>query len=234
MNVLDIGIILLFIMSFIMGVKSGAIKEICSLIGIILVFTVSFWLMRPFGSLLCKILPFFNYFGAFKDLEIINVIIYQLIAFVIVFSILIAFYFTLLKISGVIEKLVDFTIILLLPSKIIGGLVSFITGYIMIFMVLLVLMIPLKNTDVFEESKIGNYMINETPILSKSTKNITTAIEKIMTLSDNKLTMEEKVLNTLDIMLEYKIVSKDTINDLLDSKKITKVDGMSKILDKYE
>ena len=42
MNILDIAIILILVMSAIVGFKRGAIKEIVSLVGIIIVFVVAF------------------------------------------------------------------------------------------------------------------------------------------------------------------------------------------------
>lgn len=234
MNVIDIGIILILGMSFIIGFKKGAVKEACSLVGIILVFGISFFLKEPFGNILCRFLPFFKFSGVFSGIQSINIIIYQLIAFIIVFSILSAFYFTLLKVSKVIEKLVDLTIILLLPSKIIGGVISLITSYIIIFMMLLVLMIPLKDVNLFKNSKVSSFILEKTPILAASTNNITTAIEEIASLNDSDLAAQDRDLKTIDIMLKYKLVSKKTILDLIEKGKLENINGLDSIINKYE
>ena len=63
MNLLDIIIILLLLMCAIIGFKRGAIKEIVSLVGLIVVFIVSFSLKGVLGNLLCKWLPFFDFAG---------------------------------------------------------------------------------------------------------------------------------------------------------------------------
>lgn len=234
MNVIDIGIILILLMSFIIGFKKGAIKEACALIGIVLVFVISFILKEPLGNLLCRYLPFFHFKGEFTNVQSINIIIYQLIAFIIVFSILIAFYYTLLKVSKTIENLVELTIILLLPSKIIGGIISFITSYIIIFILLLVFIIPLKDQGLYSNSKFANYMLTKTPILAKCTSNITTAIEEISSLNNKNLDPQSKDLLTIDVMLKYNLVSKKTIVSLVETGKLTNISGLNNILDKYE
>ena len=87
MNVLDIGIILILIMGFIIGFKTGVMRELVSFIGIIIVFIISFELKGLIGNILCKYLPFFKFSGGIAGLPIINILIYQTIAFLLIFSI---------------------------------------------------------------------------------------------------------------------------------------------------
>ena len=65
-------------------------------------------------------LPFFNFGGIFKGVTVLNILIYELIAFFVVLAVL----FVLLRIftffSFMIEKILDLTIILGIPSKILG------------------------------------------------------------------------------------------------------------------
>ena len=63
MNILDVAIVLGLAMSAIIGFKRGAIKEIVSLIGIIVVFIIAFSFKGVLGNVLCKWLPFFNFAG---------------------------------------------------------------------------------------------------------------------------------------------------------------------------
>lgn len=144
MNVFDIGIILIFVMFFISGFRKGIIKELVALVGIVVVFIISFSLKGTVGNLLCTFLPFFKFSGVIEGISTINILMYQMIAFMFVFSTLLGVYAVAMKISKVLQKLVNFTIVLILPSKLLGALVSFVKGYIVLFAVFLVLMIPLK------------------------------------------------------------------------------------------
>ena len=104
MSLLDIIIVLVLAMSAIIGFKRGAIKEIVSLVGIIIVFVVAFSLKGVIGNVLCKWLPFFNFAGNFEGVTVLNILLYQLLAFLIIYSLLFSVYMIVLKISGVVQK----------------------------------------------------------------------------------------------------------------------------------
>ena len=219
MNVLDIGIILILIMCFIVGFKKGAIKEGISLVGIVLVFIISFYLMKPIGNFLCINLPFLNFSGSIEKIQALNIIIYQFIAFILIFSLFTGLYAFLIKVSGILEKLVDLTIILLLPSKIIGGIISFVVGYLIIFILLLM---PFNRGTLYESSKITPFILDKTPVLAKQTKNIKTCIDEVYNL-DNKLDTDEANQYTVELLLKYKIVDKETVEKLINKKKLTNI-----------
>ena len=88
LNVFDIGIILLLVMFIIVGFKNGAIRELFALVGIIVVFVLSYSLKGILGNILCIVLPFFKITGVVEGLSVMNILLYQAIAFMIVFAIL--------------------------------------------------------------------------------------------------------------------------------------------------
>ena len=233
MNVIDIGIILLFIMFIISGIKKGVIKESVSLIALILVFVLSFALKKIVGGIFCMIFPFLELDGFVT----INILFYQLLAFVLVFMILIGIYGVSVRISKVLQKIVNMTIILILPSKILGGVVSLLKGYIVVFIVFFVLMIPLGNTELFRESKCVNFMMNKTPLLSGYTKSFVNAVYDVIDLSEKvsqkSITVNDANLKTLDIMLKYKIVEKGTVEALIEVHKLDDVADIDSVVSKY-
>lgn len=238
MNILDIVIVLILIMSAIIGFKRGAIKEIVSLVGIIIVFIVAFAFKGVLGNVLCKWLPFFNFAGNLEGVTVLNILLYQLIAFLIIYSLLFSIYMIVMKISGVVQKLVHMTVILWLPSKIIGAVVAFITGYVMVFVVLLALLIPLKDTNMFKESKFANYVVYDTPILAGSAENISRSINEVYTLGEDlskgDISKNEANLETMDILLKYKIVSPKTAKELVALDKLDGISGLDSVIQKYE
>lgn len=238
MNILDIVIALVLIMSAIIGFKRGAIKEVVSLVGIIIVFILAFSLKGVLGNVLCKWLPFFNFAGNLEGVTVLNILLYQLIAFLIIYSLLFSVYMIVVKISGVVQKLVHMTIILWLPSKVIGAVVAFITGYVMVFVVLLALLIPLKDTDIFKNSKFANYIVYDTPILASSSENISTSINEIYELGEDlskgDISKNEANVKTMDILLKYKVVSAETARELVVLDKLDDISGLDKVIEKYE
>ena len=227
-NVIDIGIVLLLIMFIIIGFKRGVIKEIVSLVGIILVFVLSWSLKNILGNFLCIIFPFFEFVGPLNGMSSLNVLVYQIIAFMIVFCLLLCLYTVSLKISRVVQKIVNMTIILWIPSKILGAIVSFIKGYLLIMIVFIMLVVPFGDFELFNDSIIMNYMLYETPVVSVYTHNFMDSVRKIYDLS-SKLTYDSIDVNeanreAIEIMIESNITNKETINDLIDMGKIENID----------
>ena len=236
--VVDIAIVAMILMFAVVGMKNGFLKQIISLAGIVIVFIVSFIFKEQVGNFLCKFLPFFTFKGTQAEgLVALNILIYQLVGFFIIFSILMGIYSLILRITGIIQKVINKTIIFLLPSKIGGLIVGAFEGYILTFIVLMVLTIPLKNVAMFKESYVLNLMINKTPIISKYTKNLVTIIDDTYILvdgvSDKKMAINEANLKMIDGMLKYKIVSKKTIEQLVVLDKLNTVENIDRVIDKY-
>ena len=223
-NIMDIFIIMMLIMFIVTGFKKGVIKEIVSLVGIIVIFIISWILKNYIGNFLCIIFPFFKFIGPLKNIDSINILFYQGIAFIITFMALLSLYSISLKISRVIQKIVNMTIILWIPSKILGGIISLVKGYIIITIVSILLIIPFGNIDIFKESRIINYMLYKTPIVSSYTDSFIEPITKIYDLgrniSNKNITAEEANKRAIEIMLQYKITNQNTIDDLIKLKKI--------------
>lgn len=238
MNILDVAIVLGLAMSAIIGFKRGAIKEIVSLIGIIVVFIIAFSFKGVLGNVLCKWLPFFNFAGNLEGVTVLNILLYQLIAFIIIYSLLFSIYMIVVKISGIVQKIVHMTIILWLPSKLIGAVVAFVTGYVMVFVVLLALLIPLKDTSVFTESRLANFIVYKSPILASSSKNISTSINEVYKLGEDlslgNISKNEANVKTMDVLLKYKVVSPKTARQLIVLDKLDGISGLEDVIAKYE
>ena len=189
------------------------------------------------GNTLCKYLPFFNFSGNIEGLVSLNILIYQMIAFFIILCILYTIYQIVLKLSGWLQKLVNLTIILKLPSKIAGLVVGAIEGYLIIFALLLILIVPLKEIDGISESKMIPTIVHNTPIISSYTKDISNTITEIYDLADEvaneEITKNQANLKIIDTMIKYDVVSKKTVEQLQVLDKLKKVKGLDSVLEKY-
>ena len=89
-NIVDIIIVLIALLGGIIGFKNGAIKEGVHLVGIILTAIIAFVFKDSLMVVLYENLPFYNFFGIINGITAINILFYQLISFLIIFSILIS------------------------------------------------------------------------------------------------------------------------------------------------
>lgn len=233
MNIFSIIIVLLIIASGVMGLKKGFLKESVVFIGTILVYILSFLLKDKIGLVLCKWFPFFSFDG----LQTLNILVYQLIAFIFIATILFSIATIIFKLTGIVQKLVDITIILTLPSKILGFVFGILEGYIVMFLVLIVLAIPLRNVDLFKDSTVATKIMYNSPILSKTLGGVPKTIEDILEITTEvqkaNYNKNKVALDIMKIELDHNIISKEEALDLIDSGKLDEVSGIKKFVKDY-
>ena len=139
LELIDIIIILVIILGGIIGFKQGAIKKLTSAVGLILVLVISFILKNKLSVYFYENLPFIKLWGVFKGIEVLNVIFYEMVAFLVIASVLTLVYRILLGITGLIEKVLKATIILSIPSKIIGFFIGLVEYYVWVYIILFIL-----------------------------------------------------------------------------------------------
>lgn len=240
MTAIDIVILLLLVMFGVVGWKQGVIKEAVQFIGMIIILVISFIFKGELGNLFCKWLPFFNFNGSpIEGMTTLNILLYQILGFVIIFTVLYAIYNIILKISGIFQKLVNWTIILLIPSKIGGLILGLLEGYVLIFVILLIITgLPASYTSNFTNSNLVKTIVYKTPILSSASKDVTNSMKDVYELVDEvaqkKITTNEANLKTVDVMLKYDLVTPKTVEQLVILDKLKGIKGINKVIDKYK
>ena len=238
MNIIDVIVILLITMFGVIGMKKGFIKTLVSFVGIVLVFILSYLLKGFIAEWLSLNLPFFNFTGAFKGATILNVIIYQLIAFFVVFAILMTIYSIAVKVSGLIEKILKFTIILSIPTKIGGLIVGILEGIIVSLILIVFLSLPVLNFGLVRDSVIRKYLYNISPIVGNITSNTNNAIDEIMELKnkfDKNENKEEFNIECFEALLKHHVIGTSYSEKLVYSEKL-KIDKNKAIaiINKYK
>ena len=106
MNIVDIIIILALALSFIIGFKHGFLRELTSLVGIILTYFLAYTFKGFLGDFFCQIFPFSEFSGTIHGLTTLNIIIYELIAFIILFGLFFVIYEVILNVSKLFQKII--------------------------------------------------------------------------------------------------------------------------------
>ena len=238
MSIVDIGIILALILFPIIGWMRGVIKETVSLVGLIAVFIISYTFKEEIGNVLCKFLPFLTFSGNIKGLVSLNILIYQMIGFITIFSILFLAYQIIVLVSGLLQTIIKWTKILDKPSKILGAIVGGVCGYLIIFAVLLVSVVAFQNHEEMKKSFLSKIIVYKTPIISYYTKDISTTVNNIYDLVEDleneEISINQANLEIIDTMIKYDVVSKKTVEQLVVLDKLKKVKGLDNVLEKYE
>ncbi len=236
MNIIDLLIIIFILIGAVVGFKRGFTSSLFNFVGVILVVIIAYFLKNPVSEFLMSFCPFFNFGGIIKGVTVLNIAVYEIIAFILVFSLLMIGLKALLMATGIFETILKFTIVLGFPSKILGAIVGLIENYIIVFFVLYILSMPnFLDVGFIKDSTYREPILKNTPILSNVAESTLAVLDEFKGLSDKYTETEnsnEFNLETLDLFLKYKVVTVDTVEKLDDSGKI-KIEGIETVLNKY-
>lgn len=214
----DIIIIILLCFGFLIGFKRGFTRQLVSLLGIILMVVLSYVFKDPLAVFMYNHFPFLSFGG----LSSLNILFYEIIAFVIVFSILSLILKLLMMLTNVFEKILSMTILLGVPSKILGGLLGLVENYIIVFIALYFLSFPLFGFNL-NESKLANFMLKKTPVLSNICNNsvsVSDSFKELMNDYDDKIDKDKLNNETLKLFTKYDLISKDNVDNLIKKGKL--------------
>lgn len=224
MSILDIIIVIFILLGFLAGFHRGVIKQGVMTAGIILVVVLAFLLKNPVSMILYKNLPFFTV-GLLKDYSSLNILFYELISFFLLVSIFSLIFAIIIKISGLLEGLLRATVILALPSKILGGILGLVEMYVFAYIILFIVTMPvfsISTSKFITESKIKDKILNNTLLISHISKDVNDSVSDINDLLEAKDKMENDEFNckAINIFKKNNIVTDDSINYLKDNNKI--------------
>lgn len=227
----DVIIILFLLMGMIVGFKRGVFKSAVMFIGAILVLILSFYLKNPVSKLMYTYLPFFN---IWNGLKVFNIVLYEALAFLIIYIILLSILHIIIKVTGIFEKILKFTIVLGIPSKLLGALFGLFESYVFIFLILFVggrlsFLAPL-----IDESKLADIIMTKSPVISNITNDYYESFEEIYSLKDKYENSNKDEYNkeALDILLKYKLITPESANNLVEQGKLD-FNGAKEIIESY-
>lgn len=236
MNIVDLIIIIFILFGAVLGFKRGFTKSLVSALGFIVTIVLAFLLKNPVSVMLYENLPFFKFGGVLKGVTVLNIALYEIIAFIIVLGILNIVLKVLMLATSVFEKVLNATIILGIPSKILGAVVGLVEFFIISFAALYVLSLPVFNLDILNESKLKAKILDNTPILSSFVDDSMKVIDEFASIkekyNDNNSNAEEFNKEVLDLFLKYDVVKVESIDKLVEKDKL-QINNIEEILMKY-
>lgn len=237
MNIVDIIIIGVLISGIGLGFVRGFFKQTVMFLGTILSVILAFVFKNPLSLMMYKSLPFFKFGGLFSGLTSLNILLYEALAFIIALVIMSIVLAVIIKVTGVIEKLLKLTVVLAIPSKILGMIVGLIQSLVIVYISLFVASLPIINAPYLDDSKYANLIINYTPFLSSVTDGATNTYNEISEFidenKDNNIDTTTKNKNIVEIMLKNDVVTTDNVKLLVDKGKLD-IDNVQELLEKYE
>ena len=237
LNILDAVIILMLLLGAVLGFKRGIIKSAVMFGGAILVIVLAYLLKNPVSIFLYNNLPFFKLGGIFEGVSVINILIYEAIAFLITFSILMIILRILIMVSSVIEKFLDMTIVLGIPSKILGAIFGLLEAFLFVFVALYAMFQFNIFRTITNDSLYAKKIVGSTPVLSNAVSDTFDSFKEIYDLQEKYATKnknsEEYNKEALEILLKNEVISPASVRKLAEKGKIN-IDNIDEIIERYE
>lgn len=236
MKIVDIVILIIILLGAVIGFKRGFTRSLVSALGFIVIAILAYFLKNPLSILLYENLPFFKFGGILKGVTVLNIALYELLAFVIVLAILGVALKILMVATSVFEKILKMTIVLGIPSKIMGAVVGALEAFVIVFISLYALSLPIFNISIVNDSNWKDTILNKTPILSAFSKDTMQVIDEFASIKekykDNNKNAEEFNKEVLDLFLKYDVVKVSSIDKLVEKGKL-QINNIEEILMKY-
>lgn len=233
MNIIDLIIILFIILGGLFGFKDGVFKKLVSTVGLLLVLVIAFMLKGKLSVYFYENLPFIDLWGVFKGIQVLNVIFYEALAFLIIASLLMVVYKVILGVTGIFDRVLKATVILNFPSRVLGFIVGLIEHYLWVYVILFIITLPVINLKEVYESKVANYILKNTPYISSYSEKTLNVYNDIYDLVERKKELTNSEINeeSMDLMLKYDMITVESAEKLINSNKVDVDDA--EFLDKY-
>ena len=231
MNIVDILIIVVLISFAIIGFNRGIFKSLIVFLGFIAVIFLAYMFKNYVGDFFVLNLPFMNFGKSFVGVSSINIVMYQALAFIIMLIVFGLIYRFLVTISGIFEKVLKLTVILGIPSKLLGMVFGALEGLIVLYLSLFILNQPFLNFEPINNSKYASIILNDIPVISKYAESSLHLAEEIQNLSKIE-DANEKDLRISELILREKVTSVDVMEKLIKMGKI-EIEGIDEVINQF-
>ncbi len=220
--IIAIVIVIFLVFEVINGYKKGFLESGIILLGSIILIIGSYILKNPLSVYLYTHLPFFKFDGLFRGISALNIIVYEVIAFIIVFAVLYAIYKVILLITKIADKILSLIFIIGIPNKILGAILGFLQGVVILYFVIAIFKIG-SNVMGFEMRPSLADVVVEIPVLKQTFGPSLSSLDEITAMAkDFEHTKDKDEFNkeAIDILLKYEVISEENLQILIDKEKI--------------
>ena len=202
MNLVDIFFLLIILVCGLIGLKRGFFKELVLTVGYIILLIISYKLITPTTNLIISLVKVGN--------NPLNLLIYQIIAFLVVFIILGIIFQLIVFLTNALEKLLNITIVLGIFSKILGFILGLVKGVIVAYLLSLLFTLPMfNNIAMFRNSSVRTELLTKMPNIK-----LNKIVNEISKLDINSNDFNKQVLQ---ILIKYNILTKEKVIDMVKS-----------------
>lgn len=215
-------IILFLIMGVYDGYKKGFIEGFFKLFGFVIALYVAYLYKNKLSVIMYTHLPFIKLGGLFRGVSAINILIYELIAFVLIFILVVLVIDLIIKTLGIAEKILNAIPFFEAINGILGAAVGFVETIIILYFVIFVFKFGCNLFGFQMQPSLADNVL-EIKILDDKFGTTISSFNEIAELSrtyENDKDKTELNSKSIDILLKYGIITKENLDILIKSGKI--------------
>ncbi len=204
------------------GYKDGFLDSAIEFLGFIIATVGAFLLKSPLSVFLYTKFPFFKLGGVYKGVTALNIIIYEFIAFFLVFIVIMILLKAFERIFKITERLVRLLYILAVPNKVLGALFGLVKGLCTLYFVVAIFKIGVSSFGFEMKESLADYIL-EVPVLKSTFGNTLDSLEEITILSkeyEDTKDKDEFNKKAFEILIENGIITKGNLEILINSDKV--------------
>lgn len=221
--VVDIIIVALLALGGYLGWKAGILKTLVRFVGLVAITILAFTFKSYLAKFLLGIIPFSDFGGIFEGIYSINIFLCNGIAFLVIFILLYCLLNIIISVTGFIDTLLKFTVIWILPSKILGSVVGVLEGWVFVLVALVGLSQFTFTTNMVYESNIAPVMMKYTPVvgkLARGTAESMNDVYKILKEAPKDTDRSNLDLRVLQEAISAGIITTGEATELIDTGKL--------------
>ncbi len=219
--IVNIVIILVIVFGALEGYKKGLFESIIRFFGFIIACILAFAFKNKLSVLMYTYLPFFKFGGEIKGITAINILLYELLAFIIIFIVVTLVINLILKMTNAIEKIVKAIPIIGLIDQLLGAVIGLIDSIVVLYLVIFIFKFGCNLFGFYVQPSLADNIM-EIPILNEKFGNSIGAFDDIVSLKDEYSSSEKEEFNNkaIKILLDKKVITKENLDLLIQKKKI--------------
>lgn len=204
------------------GYKKGFLESSIRFLGTVVAFVGAYMFKNPISVFLYTHFPFFNFNGVFKGISVLNVLVYELIAFILLFVLIMIAIKIVCKLTGLVDRLLSFILLFGLPNKILGAIVGFIESVIILYFVSFGVKFVCNFNNINLPESLMDDIVNM-PVLNNTFGGALSSLDEITSLAkkyEDQQDKDEFSREAIDVLLKYDVITEENLQILIDSGKI--------------
>ncbi|MBE6145182.1 MAG: CvpA family protein [Bacilli bacterium] len=215
-------VILILIGDIVAGYKKGFLESGVRFLKSVIALLVAYFLKGPLSRFMYLNLPLIEFDGIFKGVSAISILIYEAIAFFVVFILILIILNIISTIIKLDEKILRLVSIIGVPNKIMGAIVGGLKSLIILYFILSALYVGSSFLNIDTGRSVGDYVV-ELPILKDTFGGALNSWDDITELAveyENVQDKEQLNKESIDILLEYGIITEENLEVLIKAGKV--------------